>query len=197
MTTTAKIHSACWKQTFDEFLGARSYRTGEPFRPFDIDHDYKRFVDGKPRYDGVRSFLELRRSSCRKGRRTRLRRKSRSAASETEKTDWSSEQYAPEQPKPIPDRWRSSVGCDSSVCELPSSHRAIIAQRFSNQPASRISSMLRLMEMSSIVCGNRESRHQMSIFMPPGCLVFRPSAQWLSRMQLPACGPAAQAGSAW
>jgi beta-phosphoglucomutase family hydrolase len=60
LTTTARVHAACWKQTFDDFLRARSARTGEPFRPFDADEDYKRFVDGKPRYDGVRSFLASR-----------------------------------------------------------------------------------------------------------------------------------------
>ena len=57
LTSTARIHAACWKRTFDEFLRTRSRRTGEPFRPFDMDIDYKLYVDGKPRYDGVRSFL--------------------------------------------------------------------------------------------------------------------------------------------
>jgi beta-phosphoglucomutase family hydrolase len=59
LTTTAKIHAACWKQTFDDFLRRRSACTGEPFRAFDSE-DYERYVDGKPREDGVRSFLESR-----------------------------------------------------------------------------------------------------------------------------------------
>lgn len=45
---------------FDEYLRERSSRTGEPFRPFDIATDYKLHVDGKPRFDGVRDFLESR-----------------------------------------------------------------------------------------------------------------------------------------
>src|SRR4051812_43514188 len=45
---------------FDEYLSARAEQTGEPFVPFDAHHDYDRFVDGMPRYDGVRSFLASR-----------------------------------------------------------------------------------------------------------------------------------------
>jgi beta-phosphoglucomutase family hydrolase len=60
VTDTAAIHAAAWKHLFDEYLEERSRRTGEPFRPFDIDADYRRYVDGKPRYDGVRDFLRSR-----------------------------------------------------------------------------------------------------------------------------------------
>ncbi len=60
ITFTAHVHAAAWKQLFDEYLGSRSRRFGEPFRPFDADADYRAFVDGKPRYEGVRSFLESR-----------------------------------------------------------------------------------------------------------------------------------------
>jgi beta-phosphoglucomutase family hydrolase len=60
LTDTASIHSACWKETFDAYLRERSRRTGEPFVEFDIDGDYHEYVDGKPRYDGVRDFLASR-----------------------------------------------------------------------------------------------------------------------------------------
>lgn len=60
LTSTASVHSTCWKQMFDEFLRAHSSEQGETFEPFDINTDYRRYVDGKPRYDGVRSFLESR-----------------------------------------------------------------------------------------------------------------------------------------
>ena len=56
LTQTAKVHAAAWKEMFDGFLRERD---GEDFRPF-TDEDYNRYVDGKPRYDGVRSFLESR-----------------------------------------------------------------------------------------------------------------------------------------
>jgi beta-phosphoglucomutase family hydrolase len=59
LTSTAKVHAACWKETFDDFLRKRAEETGEPFREFTLD-DYHRYVDGKPRYDGVRSFLASR-----------------------------------------------------------------------------------------------------------------------------------------
>jgi beta-phosphoglucomutase family hydrolase len=60
LTSTAKIHSRCWKTMFDDFLSQRAAEGKEPFRPFDIETDYKLYVDGKPRYEGVRSFLASR-----------------------------------------------------------------------------------------------------------------------------------------
>ncbi len=60
LTQTAKVHASAWKQMFDEYLHQRAERTGEPFRAFDAHEDYDAYVDGKPRYDGVRSFLESR-----------------------------------------------------------------------------------------------------------------------------------------
>ena len=60
LTKTAKIHAAAWKQMFDDFLRARAEQRGDPFVPFDEVKDYERYVDGKPRYDGVASFLAAR-----------------------------------------------------------------------------------------------------------------------------------------
>ncbi len=60
ITRTATIHARAWKQTFDPFIASRAIESGQPFRPFDSDQDYRRYVDGKPRYDGVRDFLASR-----------------------------------------------------------------------------------------------------------------------------------------
>jgi beta-phosphoglucomutase family hydrolase len=60
LTQTAKVHAAAWKEMFDGYLRERAERTGEPFREFDAVEDYNAYVDGKPRYDGVRSFLAAR-----------------------------------------------------------------------------------------------------------------------------------------
>jgi beta-phosphoglucomutase family hydrolase len=60
LTRTATVHAAAWKKLFDGFLEARAAEMGEPFVPFDIDADYHRYVDGKPRYDGVAAFLAAR-----------------------------------------------------------------------------------------------------------------------------------------
>jgi beta-phosphoglucomutase family hydrolase len=60
LTQTAKVHAAAWKEMFDEFLRAWAERTGTPFVPFDAGKDYDEYVDGKPREDGVRSFLASR-----------------------------------------------------------------------------------------------------------------------------------------
>src|SRR3954454_19941673 len=60
LTKTAKVHAAAWKQMFDEYLHARAEQTGAAFVPFDAGDDYDEYVDGKPRYDGVKSFLQSR-----------------------------------------------------------------------------------------------------------------------------------------
>jgi beta-phosphoglucomutase family hydrolase len=60
LTKTASVHAAVWKRLFDGFLEQRAADIGEPFVAFDIDVDYRRYVDGKPRYDGVAAFLESR-----------------------------------------------------------------------------------------------------------------------------------------
>jgi beta-phosphoglucomutase family hydrolase len=60
LTQTAKVHAAAWKEMFDAFLREHAARAGTPFEPFDPVADYDEYVDGKPRYDGVRSFLAAR-----------------------------------------------------------------------------------------------------------------------------------------
>jgi beta-phosphoglucomutase family hydrolase len=60
VTDTAGIHVASWKKMFDEYLQKRADRDGLPFRPFDSATDYRLYVDGKPRYEGVRDFLRSR-----------------------------------------------------------------------------------------------------------------------------------------
>lgn len=60
ITRTAHLHAAAWKRLFDEFLERRAARCGERFVPFDAAADYLSYVDGKPRLDGVRSFLAAR-----------------------------------------------------------------------------------------------------------------------------------------
>jgi beta-phosphoglucomutase family hydrolase len=60
LTKTAKVHDAAWTEMFDDFLRARSRRTGERFVPFDPVRDYDEYIDGKPRADGTRSFLAAR-----------------------------------------------------------------------------------------------------------------------------------------
>lgn len=60
ITFTARVHAAAWKQLFDEFLKERALRLHEAFREFTIEGDYVNYVDGKPRYDGVASFLASR-----------------------------------------------------------------------------------------------------------------------------------------
>ena len=56
LTRTARVHAAAWQALFDEYRK----RTAGTWEPFDPDEDYRRYVDGKPRYDGIRSFLASR-----------------------------------------------------------------------------------------------------------------------------------------
>lgn len=60
LTLTMKIHANCWKNMFDAYLLKRAKGLNEPCRPFDIAADYKPYVDGRLRYDGVRAFLASR-----------------------------------------------------------------------------------------------------------------------------------------
>jgi beta-phosphoglucomutase family hydrolase len=60
LTDTASVHTKAWKVMFDDFLRKRAEQTGEKFVPFDPNKDYREYVDGKKREDGVRSFLDSR-----------------------------------------------------------------------------------------------------------------------------------------
>lgn len=60
LTRTASVHAAAWKRLFDGFFEQRATKVGTPFVPFNVETDYPRYVDGKPRYDGVADFLESR-----------------------------------------------------------------------------------------------------------------------------------------
>lgn len=60
LTDTASVHTKAWKAMFDAYLKQRAERTGEKFVPFDPESDYRQYVDGKKREDGVRSFLASR-----------------------------------------------------------------------------------------------------------------------------------------
>lgn len=60
LTQTAKVHATAWKESFDGYLAHRAEQLGEKFRPLRLPEDYTRYIDGKLRTDGVRSFLESR-----------------------------------------------------------------------------------------------------------------------------------------
>ena len=60
LTETAEIHAAAWKQLFDDVLARQAAASGKVFQPFDVNSDYRAYVDGRPRSDGVRTFLAAR-----------------------------------------------------------------------------------------------------------------------------------------
>lgn len=59
VTDTASLHELAWKRMFDGFLATLPPRQGEDHRPFE-NEDYRRFVDGRPRFDGAAAFLTSR-----------------------------------------------------------------------------------------------------------------------------------------
>ncbi len=66
ITDTASVHAAAWRRMFDQFLADRADRQGEGHQPFSPE-DYYLYVNGKPRYDGVESFLASRAISIPRG----------------------------------------------------------------------------------------------------------------------------------
>jgi beta-phosphoglucomutase family hydrolase len=60
ITKTATLHAAAWKEMFDEYLRGRAAQMNTEFVPFNAGADYDQYVDGKPRLDGTRSFLQSR-----------------------------------------------------------------------------------------------------------------------------------------
>jgi trehalose 6-phosphate phosphatase len=57
VTQTARVHAQAWKQLFNEYLQKISVKNGQEYLPFNIETDYLKYIDGIPRYDGVRNFL--------------------------------------------------------------------------------------------------------------------------------------------
>jgi beta-phosphoglucomutase family hydrolase len=68
LTDTASLHTTAWAEMFDGYLRERAERTREPLVAFDPVRDYQEYVDGKPREDGVRSFLQSRSIDLAEGR---------------------------------------------------------------------------------------------------------------------------------
>jgi trehalose 6-phosphate phosphatase len=60
VTHTARVHARAWKRMFDQYLQQYAADNERPYVPFDLEDDYHIYVDGKPRYQGVKSFLESR-----------------------------------------------------------------------------------------------------------------------------------------
>ncbi|MGL1861326.1 MAG: beta-phosphoglucomutase family hydrolase [Pseudodesulfovibrio sp.] len=60
ITRTAKVHAQAWETAFNEFLKLNAEEKNIPFEPFDRTNDYHNYVDGKPRFEGVLSFMKSR-----------------------------------------------------------------------------------------------------------------------------------------
>lgn len=68
VTQTAVVHAGAWKRLFDDYLQRHAEAHGTSWTPFDVNDDYLVYVDGKARFDGVRSFLASRDITLPEGR---------------------------------------------------------------------------------------------------------------------------------
>ncbi|MGW6868329.1 hypothetical protein [Streptomyces sp. NPDC054901] len=57
---SARLHAAAWKTAFDSCLGSRTASGKGRQPPFDADHEYRQWVDRKPRLEGAAAFLDAR-----------------------------------------------------------------------------------------------------------------------------------------
>ena len=73
LTDSARVHASAWAQVLDEFLLRISASTGWHFIPFDPDADYRTFLDGRPRLEGIHAFLDSRGIRLPEGRSRRSR----------------------------------------------------------------------------------------------------------------------------
>ena len=65
ITNTAKLHAACWKQMFDQYLQKRAGERAEAFRPFDLATDYRLYLEGSRVLMGFAIFWHRAVSNCR------------------------------------------------------------------------------------------------------------------------------------
>lgn len=68
ITRTASRHAQAWKEMFDLYNQRRKEAGNDPFKPFSIEGDYPKYIDGIPRYDGVKNFLKSRNFSLSTGK---------------------------------------------------------------------------------------------------------------------------------
>jgi beta-phosphoglucomutase-like phosphatase (HAD superfamily) len=124
ITDTASVHAACWKQMFDEYFRKRAMERGEAFRPFDIATDYRLYVDGKPRYDGVREFLAARGIRLPEGGDNDPPQAETVTALETAKTIWSTKSSKKKGSSLTREALHLSISSAAKSSKSPSSRRA-------------------------------------------------------------------------
>jgi len=135
ITQTDSVHARAWKQLFDEILGKRATQTGAPFVAFDLETDYRRYVDGKPRIAGVLDFLAARGIDVPVGE-PGIRADPDTAHSLARcKDHYFSELLAREGVQVFDSGWLFSVTPGSAACAPPLPHPATIVQRSCAPPA--------------------------------------------------------------
>jgi beta-phosphoglucomutase-like phosphatase (HAD superfamily) len=130
ITNTANVHAACWKQMFDEYLQKRATQRGEAFHPFDVVTDYKLYVDGKPRFDGVRDFLTSRGIHLTEGNPDDPSQVETVLGSGTAKMSWSTKSLKTWGWSPTRGAFNSSITFAATGSKSPSSPRVRTARPF-------------------------------------------------------------------
>jgi len=67
VTRIARLQASAWKRLFDTYLRERASQQGEDYRYFDSALDYRRYIDGRPRYQAIKHFLLARHIDLPKG----------------------------------------------------------------------------------------------------------------------------------
>lgn len=114
ITDTARLHAAAWKRLLDEFLSTQP-PNGGAVRPF-IDDDYRRYVDGRARVDGVESFLASRGIQLERGDSSDAPESASAWGLATGRTTTSATRSPREVSRRSQPRWRSSPGCARWAC---------------------------------------------------------------------------------
>ena len=130
VTNTAKLHAACWKQMFDEYLQKRAGERGEAFRPFDLATDYRLYLDGKPRFDGVRDFLASRGIKLPEGESDDPHKPKRCVGWATARTSWLVMPSNASGSRLTREAFDSLTSCAVTNSKSPSSPRVRTAQPF-------------------------------------------------------------------
>jgi beta-phosphoglucomutase-like phosphatase (HAD superfamily) len=137
ITQTASIHARAWKQLFDEFLARRTTKTDGTFVPFDLENDYRRYVDGKPRIAGVASLLAARAITVPTGALGDQADQETAHGLASRKDHYFAEHLTHEG---VPSNPFSRRPADAA-CAPPLPHRVTIARKFCTLQASRRCSM--------------------------------------------------------
>ena len=178
LTLTARIHAASWKVLFDAYLHRHSERTGAPFLPF-TEADYRDYVDARPRYDGVRTFLASRGITLPEGEPTDSPERETVSGLGIARTPSSTTSWQGRERPPITRRSDWFVRCGRAALASASRPPVRTPDPFSSGPGLTSSSMWWWTASPASAWASPESRRPTSFWNVSGGWVrLTPREQW-------------------